>query len=427
MLAPRGPGDDDMRAMTTGTRPKVFISHSTSGEAGAAALVARLRERLRDWGADPWLDVDRLDPGMRWNDEIRMAIERCDAAVLVVTERYVRSGAHYARDEALLFVQRAATEAYDDFRLLVLRDPKVSLERLANDPDWANLEITRLQVLTLGPDGVEVLAQPIKSLLERYCPGALPLVLREFYADTLAGPHLKAVLAQAYAALDTTPGPAPTARRFVNLLLGGIEQAARTRDMIERSLLPWRGVIDDAVREALGWDAAAFQWIDGNTARQVAEAVNAAARRLLVIAAEENDTVLLHLRRAREYVSPFDHTGPQPGHITREGLVRAISFEIKHRRVRRCRRDPLRVPAAEVDALAVELNERMGPANPLVVILGRDLCEADLLDGLPELFTNIILVALAGEEQIERLGPHCVVVRPHDEDEVLQWLDRLTA
>lgn len=109
-----------------------------------------------------------------WNDEIRAAVERCDAAVLVVTERYVRRGQHYTRDEALLFAQRAAA-------------------------------------------AVGVLDEPVKSLLERYCPGALPLVVREFYADALARPQLRAVLAQAYGVLDTTLERVATARRFVVL------------------------------------------------------------------------------------------------------------------------------------------------------------------------------------------------------------------
>jgi hypothetical protein len=238
------------------------------------------------------------------------------------------------------------------------------------------------------------------------------------------------VLAQAAAELvPALDGTAATARRFVNVLLGVIPALGRTPEVVERSLQPWRGVLSDEMRKDLGWDAVAFSWVDEDTAQKVGSVtrtVGSGDRNLLVLTAAFEDTVRLHLRRAREYVKPFDDTGAHPGQITREGVIRALCDEIRARRARRERRDPLTIGKDELMGLAAHLNDLVGTTNPLVAILGRDLCSEDLLDGLPELFSNVILVAMADEEQVDRLGPKYVVLRPQREDEVLQWLDRLT-
>jgi TIR domain len=421
--------------MRGGPRPKVFISHSTSGDAGAAALVVRLRERLQEWGVDPWLDLDRLQAGELWNDTIRLAIERCDAAILVVTDRYLRPGAHYARDEALLFAQRAATEAFDDFRLLVLLAPGITPDRLATDRDWSNLEIHRRQIKqldSLAPEQADLLRPNIETLLERYRSGSVPLVLREYYADQIARSAWSAVLAQAAAELDLAllVDGAVTPRRFVNIMLGVPAEVRRTLDIIERCLHAWRGVLADELRRSLGWDSIAFSWLDDDTAEKVASVtrtIGTPGRGMLVLITGEGDTVRLHLRRAREVFAPFDDTGPNPGQITREGVIRAICDEIKARRARRERRDPLTIPEAELEGLAADLNERVGSTNPLVAVLGRDLCSEDLLRGLPDLFSNLILVAMADESQAGGLAPTTVVLRPQQEDKVLEYLDKVLA
>ena len=197
-----------MSPVSQGLAPKVFISHSSSGDPVATAFVDALRSRLREWGIDPWLDRDRLQDGLPWNDQIRLEMQRCDAAVLVVTARYLRPGAHYARDEALIFAQRAAVERFDDFQLIVLLAPDVSPEELRTADEWKNLEIHRLQVrqlATLAPEAVDQLQPFVARVLERYCSGAVPLVIREHYTDQIVKQASSAVLVQAM------PGARPRA------------------------------------------------------------------------------------------------------------------------------------------------------------------------------------------------------------------------
>ena len=61
---------------------QVFISHAHEDNAAAG----RLCKRLRDDGFDPWLDAERLLPGMDWTLEIEQALRVSDAILLCFSE-----------------------------------------------------------------------------------------------------------------------------------------------------------------------------------------------------------------------------------------------------------------------------------------------------------------------------------------------------
>jgi hypothetical protein len=61
--------------------PKIFIAHSADDE----AVARRLTHHLRSRGFDPWLDRERLMPGIRWREAIREAIEVSDAVVVLIS------------------------------------------------------------------------------------------------------------------------------------------------------------------------------------------------------------------------------------------------------------------------------------------------------------------------------------------------------
>lgn len=417
-----------------GPNPKVFISHSASGDPAALLFVQGLKEALPAWGINSWYDSDRLAPGRTWNTEIRRAIQGCHAAIIVMTDKYLRSGNHYARDEALIFAQRADTERFDDFRLLVLMAPGIEMTRVSTDPGWANLEIGRRQVIqltTLDPVKIGQLKQTIDSLRAVYSSGSVPLVLREYYADQIGRDELGAVLAQSAAELSTRfSGPEVTPRGFVNVMLGTTPELQPGFGDVVRGLNPWRGVLSAEVREELGWDAIAFNWLDDSTAQQVATVTGASAnRRMLVMTTLEENVVRLYLRRVRRYVNPLSDTAAQTTETTCDGIIRAICQELMARRSRRETRDPQKVDALQLHQLAKDLNKvaGMNPQNPLVVMLGNDLCDPDLLKDLPELFSNVILVAMVDVEKVGLFDTGSTIVEPQQEDEVLDFLDAVIA
>jgi CheY-like chemotaxis protein len=59
----------------------VFISYKTEQR----DIAFSIRDRLKEWGYNTWIDVERITPGMFWADEINNAIENCYALIGLVT------------------------------------------------------------------------------------------------------------------------------------------------------------------------------------------------------------------------------------------------------------------------------------------------------------------------------------------------------
>jgi hypothetical protein len=56
----------------------VFISYSRSDQ----GFVRRLVERLTAAGRDAWVDWEDIPPTAKWMDDIRRALESCDAVAV---------------------------------------------------------------------------------------------------------------------------------------------------------------------------------------------------------------------------------------------------------------------------------------------------------------------------------------------------------
>lgn len=81
----------------------IFLSHSS----GDTPEVEKLNLFLKDLGADPWLDTEKLLPGQDWNFEIRKALEDADAILVCLSKKsvgkegYVQKEIRIALDLAL--------------------------------------------------------------------------------------------------------------------------------------------------------------------------------------------------------------------------------------------------------------------------------------------------------------------------------------
>lgn len=65
---------------------RVFVSYASEDW----EAVAKLRDRLRADGFNPWLDKDELLPGQAWELEIRQAMRQSDAIIVCLSEKSVR-------------------------------------------------------------------------------------------------------------------------------------------------------------------------------------------------------------------------------------------------------------------------------------------------------------------------------------------------
>lgn len=65
----------------------IFISYKTEQRSLAFAV----RDKLREWGYETWLDVDRLQPGTYWANDIDAALKSCRACIGIMTPFSIKS------------------------------------------------------------------------------------------------------------------------------------------------------------------------------------------------------------------------------------------------------------------------------------------------------------------------------------------------
>jgi hypothetical protein len=81
---------------------KIFLCHSSSDK----DEVKKLHDLLVQYGADPWLDAEKLLPGQDWNFEINKALDDSDVILLCLSKKSVDKEG-YVQKEIRLALDRA--------------------------------------------------------------------------------------------------------------------------------------------------------------------------------------------------------------------------------------------------------------------------------------------------------------------------------
>ncbi|MFE5816194.1 toll/interleukin-1 receptor domain-containing protein [Streptomyces sp. NPDC056479] len=87
----------------------VFISHSARGDAFATAVLQRIEDRLRKKNHTPRVDQSDIPPGDEWRPKIVHWLARCDAAVVLLNEKALKST--WVRREVNILLWRRALGA----------------------------------------------------------------------------------------------------------------------------------------------------------------------------------------------------------------------------------------------------------------------------------------------------------------------------
>ncbi|MFB7287803.1 toll/interleukin-1 receptor domain-containing protein [Actinacidiphila glaucinigra] len=87
----------------------VFISHSAKGDAFATAVLTSLEQRLLEKKHTPLVDQSNIPPGTEWRPEIVDWLARCDAAVVLLNEKALKS--NWVRREVNILMWRRALGA----------------------------------------------------------------------------------------------------------------------------------------------------------------------------------------------------------------------------------------------------------------------------------------------------------------------------
>lgn len=115
--------------------PTIFISYSRQDSKHLDDLLAVVEPTLTDVSTlVPWTDRD-IESGQSWDDEIQDSLERASAAVLLISNHFLRS--EYIRKRELpILIPAHLSQRLKLFTLYVSRVPKPALEvRIAEDGD----------------------------------------------------------------------------------------------------------------------------------------------------------------------------------------------------------------------------------------------------------------------------------------------------
>jgi len=120
--------------MDSKVRPRVFIAHASEDSAAAR----RLFDFLQQNGCDPWIDVVRLSPGVKWKPAIRRAIRKSDFFVACLSTRSV-SKVGYFQDELREAVEILRQYPDENIFLIPARLEECLTPLTIDDQQWVNL------------------------------------------------------------------------------------------------------------------------------------------------------------------------------------------------------------------------------------------------------------------------------------------------
>jgi len=107
---------------STTQKTNIFLIHAHSDKEN----VYKLYQRLIADGMNAWLDVERLQPGQDWQNEIRNALLKCDV-VLVCLSRGFDKQQGYRHEELKLALEKANFLPNDEVFIIPVRLEKCDM------------------------------------------------------------------------------------------------------------------------------------------------------------------------------------------------------------------------------------------------------------------------------------------------------------
>ncbi len=129
--------DSSSRPVTAGRfdgKLKVFLCHASQDK----DVVRQLNDQLTSDSYDPWLDALKLLPGMKWDDQIQIALEDCHI-VLVCLSRASVSKEGYVQREIGFVLDRAEEMPEGAIFLIPAKLEECELPRRLRDYQAVNL------------------------------------------------------------------------------------------------------------------------------------------------------------------------------------------------------------------------------------------------------------------------------------------------
>lgn len=374
---------------------RVFISHSTKDDASRERLDL-LRTQLGDAGFDVLIDVERLQPGEKWRDELYTWLGVCDFAVVIITPRSLSLDNPWVAREASILMWRKALDP--EFHVLWVLADGAQPSDLASGA-FKDLLIEEIQLFNAPGDCHDWMPVAVGQLVARRSRGSLinpvdklaaPIArqLRQFSPPVLR--NLADIIA-----LDLGPWypmDDPANDIAVSLLHLGVEGAMDAIDT-----LALEGATPETLETIL--ELIAPSWVDLCAARWLAAmAARNDEKPVLLLNAEGEFGASMFVRRASGRPPPVDW--PQvvvPARIGEEGLDElADNLTAALKTTLRLRNDPLAQNDERRLQGLIERHSRTG--RPIVVISRYSDGLSPYLRALQTRFPTLTFVAITGKE-----------------------------
>lgn len=100
----------------------IFLIHAHSDR----DTVRKLYQRMLDDGVNAWLDVECLQPGQDWKNEIRNAILKCNAVIVCLSNAFDKQPG-YRHEELKLALEKANFLPDDEIFIVPVRLEKCDM------------------------------------------------------------------------------------------------------------------------------------------------------------------------------------------------------------------------------------------------------------------------------------------------------------
>lgn len=126
-----------------GNLAHVFISYVHENQ----DAVNRLAKELRDRGVTVWLDRYSIDPGARWRDAIKKAIQSGSFFMACFSKEYNERDKNYMNEELTIAIDEMRERSSDKtwFIPVLINDSRIPSRRISAVEDLSDIQAINLQ------------------------------------------------------------------------------------------------------------------------------------------------------------------------------------------------------------------------------------------------------------------------------------------
>ena len=373
------------RRAELGEKPRVFISHSATGDAATLATLHQLRTRL-DGDFSVLVDQD-LQPGTSWRHTLNTWIGACDAAVLLLTEKALLSD--FVAYEVGILTYRENHAGDKKCKVIPVFLPPVDYKAVQAAKGFGPAQLNETQAVIAKTTEEQI--QKIEAALVGVKCGITPLDDQEIFLENLfSSPSFPlAKVEQALSQLGVTLDGwdvNPCRSLALAFLSRGLDKSTLKR------IDELRGYIKDGESLEALFEIVATSWIDLRSVRSL-ERIATGAQKGRVLALNAAGHLI-----ASKYVHRAGNRPPTDPWPMAPVTATDLSAKALQREIDRAIRQQIGLSESEDLKEALETMESLLD-KPVLVALPAAGVSDSILAQLRATFPTVTFFLLAGDEE----------------------------